>query len=281
MIDLQLHTTCSDGSYSAAELVAAVQAAGLAAFSITDHDTVAAYDDPAVATLRGSAALVPGIELSCDMVHGTFDLLGYFLDVEHPRLRGTLAGLQAWRAQRGELMVEQMRQAGLPITLAEVRELAGAGQIGRPHLARVLVRNGAVDTVQEAFNRWLHDDSPFYVPKKELPPAEAIDLVHAAGGAAVLAHPYQTRLAGAELAQAVRGWRAAGLDGLEVYYSQHTPAMIAEYAALADELGLCVSAGSDFHGVTKPHIAIGGVAPGAPPDEVILDGLRAAAARWR
>jgi predicted metal-dependent phosphoesterase TrpH len=272
MIDLHCHTTVSDGTLTPAELLAAARAVGLSAVSITDHDNVDAYDDPALDD--PGLIVVPGVELSLRWPSGNCHVLGYGIDPRHGALRACLADLQRWRAERNVEMVANLVAAGAPISIERVQELAGGEQIGRPHMALALIEAGAVASVEEAFARWLGDDLPYYVPRRDLEHEPAIALVHAAGGVAVLAHPYQTGLAGLELAAQVVAWRAMGLDGLEVWYSRHTAAQVAEYRDLAQRLGLIMTVGSDFHGATKPDIALGEAAAGAPADEVVLAALR-------
>lgn len=285
MIDLHAHTTASDGSLSPSELVRQAGEAGLAALAITDHDTVAGCR-PAreAATAHDGLHLITGVELSLVFRPGVLHLLGYQLNPDQPELLAALAEVQARRSRRNEEMVERLAAAGLPISLEAVRELAGDGQIGRPHMARVLVQAGAVDSVQDAFDRFLHDDAPYFVPKEKLSPEEGIALIHQAGGAAVLAHPYQTRLDDTELANQVAFWTSLGLDGIEVYYSRHTPEQVAFYQALADHHGLCRTCGSDFHGVSKPDLALGTLGPdpdGLLDPERILHELLRAAERWQ
>lgn len=281
MIDLHCHTTCSDGSDPPAALVRLAAEAGIRYLSITDHDTTAAYDEALPIADDLGLELLNGVELSLDFAGGTFHLLGYLIDRSCPALVEALARVQEWRATRNVQMVERLAAMGLPIDLAGVEALAAGGQIGRPHLARLLVDRGAAATVAEAFERYLSRNSPAYVRRPRLSPAEGIALVHAAGGAAVLAHPYQLRLGDDDLRAHLTDWSELGLDGVEVYYSQHTPAMVEQYLGLAQELRLAVTGGSDYHGVAKPGIALGDLPAGVPPADELLAGLRRAAERWR
>lgn len=281
MIDLHCHTTCSDGSDPPAALVRLAAEAGIRHLSITDHDTTAAYDQAEPAAGALGLELLVGVELSLDFAGGTFHLLGYLIDRSCPALVGALARVQEWRATRNVRMVERLAAMGLPIDQAGVEGVAAGGQIGRPHLARVLVDRGAAATVAEAFERYLGRDSPAYVPRPRLSPAEGIALVHAAGGVAVLAHPYQLRLGDAALRENLRTWSELGLDGVEVYYSRHTPMMVEQYLGLAREFDLVVTGGSDYHGLAKPDIALGDLPAGVPPATELLAGLQRAAEKWR
>ncbi|MBI3910798.1 MAG: phosphatase, partial [Armatimonadetes bacterium] len=157
---------------------------------------------------------------------------------------------------------------------------AGGGQVGRPHMAKALVKQGVVASTQEAFDRYLADNAPCCIPKVKLTPVEAIDLIHLAGGTAVLAHPKYLEFPNiARLEQAIAAWRDAGLDGLECYYSQHSPEETELYLDIARRLDLVVSGGSDFHGDSKPHAPLGVVYRGGALADGLLEGLRARARR--
>jgi len=279
MIDLHTHTVCSDGTLTPAELLAAASAAGLRALAITDHDNVDAYDRLPDDLL--GVELVVGVELSLTWARGNLHLLGYHVDPANSDLRAVLKRQQAARVERNLTMVERLNTAGFSVTMAQLDRLAGGEQIGRPHMAQAMVEIGAVRGINEAFERYLADDSPLYVPREDLSPSAAIELVHAAGGAAVLAHPCQTRLGPADLADTLSRWVAKGLDGLEVYYPQHTPRQRRQYRDLATRWRLVMTVGSDFHGATKPGAHLGQVPGRLPDDDEVLDGLARAAERRR
>ncbi|MCC7493083.1 MAG: PHP domain-containing protein [Fimbriimonadaceae bacterium] len=279
MIDLHTHTTCSDGTDRPAELLAAAAAAGLRAVAITDHDTVAAYQQ--VAPGGSAPELIAGVEMSCDLEPAMLDVLGYHVEPQHPVLQTTLRALHDWREERNVQIGARLQALGLPADYAAARALAGDGELGRPHFARVLLQRGAVESISEAFDRWLGSGKPAYLPKSRLTIGEAIDSIHAAGGAAVVAHPCFLRLADTALARQLREWRSLGLDGLEVHYPEHTARQRQLYAELATALGLLITVGSDYHGSIKPQITLGGLYPPLPADEAVLDPLRAAAERWR
>lgn len=290
MIDLHAHTTASDGSLTPTELVALAKETGLAALGVTDHDTVAGLPEAAAAARDAGLTLVPGVELSVDYPHGQFHLLGYFVDFTHAPLLDRLQYLRDYRFRRNEKMLELMQQAGLPITVADLEREAGGGHpersegsvIGRPHMALAMVRKGLVGTTQEAFDRYLGDGRPFHLPKVKLSPPEAIELLHSAGAVTVLAHPKYLGINDpAALRQELSGFKELGLDGIEVYYSQHTNAETALYAGLARDLGFVVSGGSDFHGASKPHVKLGVVTQGGGTPDWVLDQLRPASAQAR
>jgi 3',5'-nucleoside bisphosphate phosphatase len=274
MIDLHAHTTASDGSLTPTELVALAKETGLSALGVTDHDTVAGLAEATAAARGAGLTLVPGVELSVDYPHGQFHLLGYFVDFTHQPLLDRLQYLRDYRFRRNEKMVELMQQAGLPITMVDLEREAGGDVIGRPHMALAMVRKGIVSTAQEAFDRYLADGRPCHLPKVKLSPPEAIDLLHSAGAVTVLAHPKYLGVAEpAALRQELSGFKELGLDGIEVYYSQHTEEETTFYAGFARDLGFVVSGGSDFHGASKPHVKLGVVTQGTAAPDWILQNL--------
>jgi predicted metal-dependent phosphoesterase TrpH len=275
MIDLHAHTTASDGSLTPTELVALARETGLSALGVTDHDTVGGLPEATAAARDAGLTLVPGVELSVDYPHGQFHLLGYFVDFTHAPLLDRLQYLRDFRFRRNEKMIELMQQAGLPITMADLEREAGGDVIGRPHMALAMVRKGIVSTTQEAFDRYLADGKPCHLPKVKLSPPEAIDLLHGAGAATVLAHPkYLGVTDPAALRAELSGFREMGLDGIEVYYSQHTEAETALYAGIARDLGFVVSGGSDYHGASKPHVKLGVVFQGTAVPDWVLQNLK-------
>jgi len=279
MIDLHAHTTASDGSCTPSELVELARRTGLAALAVTDHDTVGGVAEAVQAAAAAGVALVPGIELSVDYPQGEFHLLGYYIDYTDSRFLERVLYLQENRFQRNAVMLRKIQAAGFDLSMEEIEAESGGGQIGRPHMARALLKKGYVASVQEAFDRYLADGQPLHVPKVKLSPEEAIGLIHQAGGVAVLAHPkyleFPTRDA---LRSALAGWKAAGLDGLECYYSQHSEGETEAYLELARELALLVTGGSDFHGISKPDVVLGVVYQGTGGDDRLLGPLKQAGA---
>lgn len=260
MIDLHTHTTASDGSCTPGELVALAQSAGVTVLGITDHDTIDGLDAARRAAAAGGSPLeiVPGVEFSAEYSPGTMHLLGYFIDPENGELLGALEEMRHRRNTRNPRIVAALQAAGFDITIEEVVAGAGGDSIGRPHIAAVMVKKGYVASVDEAFAHWLDRGRPAYVSQERIAPAEAIRVIQAAGGVAVLAHPYQLRpQSTSHLEQIVRELRGLGLQGIETWYSRHTPEMTEAYLALAKIHGLVSSGGSDFHGTPKPDIQLG------------------------
>jgi predicted metal-dependent phosphoesterase TrpH len=280
MIDLHSHTTASDGSCTPTELVALAARTGLTALGVSDHDTVDGLEEANVAASESGVELVPGIEISVDYPQGEFHLLGYYVDFRNPDFLARIRYLQENRVNRNALMVRKMQDLGFEVTLDEIVAESGGGQVGRPHMARVLVKKGYAASIQDAFDRYLADGQPLHVPKVKLTPPEAIELVHSAGGMAVVAHPkYMEYPTEAELADELGRLKDAGLDGLECYYSQHTEAETEQYLRLARRFGFLVTAGSDFHGVSKPDVPLGVVYRGRGGDQALLGALKRAAGR--
>ena len=277
-IDLHAHTTASDGSLSPADLVREAAGLGLNALAVTDHDTVAGLPEAIQAASEAGLDLVPGVELSVEDDGGRFHLLGYLFDPGQEELQNTLVTIRESRARRNVQMAEKMAALGLPVTLDDVRSEAGedADVIARPHFAQALMKKGVVGSVKEAFDRFLATGKPLYMPKQVLTPADAISLIHRAGGLAVMAHPGLVPLNDAALAARIESLaRDAGMDGIEAYYSQHSPAQTERFVTLAARLGLAVTGGSDFHGTPKPHVPLGVVSGGEPAPERLLIDLRA------
>lgn len=273
--DLHAHTTVSDGTLSPTALVELAGRVGLSTIAVTDHDHVGGLDEAREAGARLGVAVIAGIELSVTHPAGDVHLLGYFVDDRSAPLLGELARLREVRERRAALIVERLNALGVAVTLAEVEREAAGGAVGRPHVARALVTRGAVASVAEAFDRYLADGRPAAVAKAKLSALDAIRLVHGAGGAAVLAHAVTIPEAFRE--PLVRELAALGLDGLEVLHSKHDAAMRARLAALASELGLVPTGGSDFHGENKPDVPLGSVSVGP---EVVAS-LRGRASRAR
>jgi hypothetical protein len=273
-IDLHAHTTASDGSLTPTELVDQAARMGLTALGVTDHDTLDGLAEAMEAARERGIELVPGIELSISVPVGRFHMLGYLIDHEDPTLSERLWRLKDNRARRNERMLDKMLQLGVPITREEVAAESGGGQIGRPHMALVLFKKGIVSSTQEAFDRYLADGAAAHVPKDKITMQEGLDLIRGAGGIAVMAHPIQRLLDDDALMTELRRLRAMGLDGMECYYSQHTPERTQVYLEMARRAGLLVTGGSDFHGASKPDVYLGRVYQGQPVSAELLESMK-------
>lgn len=276
-IDLHLHTTHSDGSLPPAEVLALAHKAGVTALAITDHDITDGIPEAIKIGADLGIEVIPGIEISSQWEEGELHILGYFLDWQDPTLNRHLAGLRTSRHRRNPLMVRKLNELGLELTYEEVRALAGTESVGRPHIARLLMEKGYVQSAKEAFDRYLGNGKAAYVPRELPEPAEAIGWIRAAKGIPVLAHPTWVRLDETSLLKLCETLKAAGLMGIEVHYSTHKRAQTEEYLNIAKRLGLLVTGGSDFHGLTKPDIQVGVGRGGLKVSSKLLEPLRAAA----
>ena len=258
MIDLHCHSTASDGTDSPTELVHNAVRAGLDVMAITDHDTTGGWAEAAtvVQSLDRPFTLIRGAEFSCvyrraNQAPISLHLLGYLFDPESDGLRAERARLRASRLGRGEAIVTRLVQAGFPITWERTTEIAAGGSVGRPHIGQALQEAGVVGTVNEAFAQLLSDDSPYYVPKEDSEVGTAIELLNAAGGVAVIAHPWARRRGTIIDEQALAELATLGLAGIEVDHVDHDTADRTRLRALAGELNLLHTGSSDYHGTHK------------------------------
>lgn len=278
-LDLHLHSTHSDGSRRPAEIVALAHRAGVTALALTDHDITTGIPEAVAAAQPLDIEVVPGIELSARHGDSELHVLGYYLDWQDPELAARTARLRESRHRRNPQIIERLQALGLELSYDEVRRLAGTESVGRPHIARVLMDKGYVSSAKEAFDRYLAGGRPAYVPRELPDPAEAVRWIRDAGGIPVLAHPTWVRESGEGLATLVERLKTEGLGGIEVHYSTHTKQQTSEYLHLAKRLGLLVTGGSDFHGLTKPDIEVGTGRGTLNVPATLLEPLRKAAGR--
>jgi len=250
--DLHLHTIFSDGTYQPQELVEQARRSGLSSISVVDHDTVEGISPTLAAGRQVALEVIPGIELSADYNDTEVHILGYCIDYQNKELLERLSLLKDNRIQRIYKMVEKLKNLGVQIEADEVFNISAKGIVGRLHIARALLKAGAVKSTAEAFRRYIGDKGPAYYCGFKLNPAEAINLIRKAGGIPVLAHPYT--LSDDEL---VLEFIKEGIMGLEVYYPEHTQSMINFYLELAQKYNLLITGGSDCHGSAKPEARIG------------------------
>ncbi|SHH52621.1 PHP domain-containing protein [Thermosipho atlanticus] len=251
-IDLHVHSTASDGTFSPDEILTLAKERNVEILSITDHDTI----DGIKKLISTEVYFVPGVEISAEFPT-TLHILGYNFDVNNEKLNKTLNVLKEYRLQRNKIILEKMQTLGFNISMEELIKEANGELIGRPHFASLMVKKGYVGDLREAFEKYLKKGAILYEDKKRLKMDEAISLINDAGGIAVLAHPYQTGLEKEELERLVKKLKSYGLSGMEVYYSKHTPRMIEEYEAICKKYNLIKTAGSDFHGKNTPDISLG------------------------
>jgi 3',5'-nucleoside bisphosphate phosphatase len=255
-IDLHTHSTASDGSMTPTELVRHAYDKGLAAVAITDHDTVNGVAQAMEEGMRIGIEVIPGVEISVDF-SPEMHLLGYFPDGQVHSILKTLEELREKREQRNPRIVNKLNELGFELTLSEARRLAIGGNVGRPHIARVMVDKGYVESIAEAFDKYLASGRPAYFKKDKLTPADGIAEIVRAGGVPVLAHPIYLGMTGEHLDLLLGELAGFGLMGIEAYYTENTPEQTTELLQLAMKHKLLVTGGSDFHGRFKPDIEIG------------------------
>jgi predicted metal-dependent phosphoesterase TrpH len=239
--DLHLHTTCSDGTYTPAQIVELARRCGLSALAITDHDTLAALPAARAAAAESDVEVIAGVEISSEYNGRELHLLAYFVAPDDVALNAALADVREHRAHRFIEMIERLRGCG--VSVEDEGRPPPCDAVGRRHLAELLVKQGRVASVREAFSRYLGDRGPAVVPKKSLPAAEALALVRGAGGVAAWAHPAYDCTQGA-----LTELRALGLGAVEAQYPDMKRGRSLELRAWASGLGLAVSGGSDCHG---------------------------------
>lgn len=241
--DLHLHTTCSDGALSPTALVALAKAKGLHAIAITDHDTLDGIAEAQAAGKAHHVEVIPGVELSVTVDTTEIHLLAYFFDVGHRGLQQHLAAFREGRRERVRRMVGELQRLNIPLTFEMVERRAQGGLLARPHVAQALLDIGAVETYPDAFDRYLRDGGPAFVPKPLFPAAEALAMVHDAGGIGVLAHPGHWTSDRTTMAL-IR----AGLDGIETIHPSHDDMLTMYYRKIVRDFALIETGGSDYHG---------------------------------
>ena len=252
--DLHLHSSFSDGTYSPEELVQHARARQLATIALTDHDTVEGCARTLAAAEQAGLEFLPGAEITTE-VHGSeLHLLSYLIDYEDPELLNAFARFQKVRQDRIREMVARLNKLGIPLPAEAVFALAKCNAPGRPHVARALIQAGFCATLDEAFERFLKKNRPAWVPKFKISAADAIALIHRAGGVAVMAHPGLSHCD-----ELIPELVESGMDGLECYHSRHNPAACEHYYLLAQEHELLITGGSDCHGMNKGKPLIGSI----------------------
>ena len=254
VIDLHVHTTCSDGLLRPEEVVIKAKEVGLAAVGIADHDSV----DGIVRAIKTADEIefevVPAVELSCIHANNDIHILGYYLDYQNPELLDFLGSVQQQRLERAHKIVGKLSEQGVDIDVERVMELSAGASVGRPHIAQVLLERGYVNTFSEAFWKFIGYHCPAYVPKMEISPPEAINLIKKFAGIPILAHPGSYRSD-----ELVYSLIQAGISGLEVWHPEHSQSAADHYLEICQKNGLLVTGGSDCHGGRKGKIFMGEV----------------------
>ncbi len=244
--DLHLHTTASDGRYSPQELVVKAAGLGMEVMAITDHDSVDGVA-PALEAARPfpSLKVVPGVEIGTDVPDGEVHVLGYFINYVDAALVAKLADLRDSRKSRAKKMIAKLANLGVHIEWERVQEIAGSGSVGRPHVAQAIMEKGYVQSLKEAFARYIGRDGPAYAERDKMTPQQVVELVVRVGGLPVLAHPADID----DLEEVLPRLQRVGLAGIEAYYSAYGATTVQHLASLARKHRLIATGGSDFHGL--------------------------------
>ena len=252
--DLHLHTVFSDSTYTPRELINLAGDLDIAIVAVTDHDTVEGIAPTIEAAKDKDIEVIPAIELTAEHQGREIHILGYFIEYGNKTLIKELAVLKENRLERLSKMLHKLKEMNVNIKAEQVLKISGAGTVGRLHLARTLVAEGFVNSIYEAFGKYIGEHSPAYVCGFRFNPAEAIKLIRDYGGIAVLAHPYILKKD-----DLISLFVEQGLRGLEAYYPEHSKAMTRHYKDLADKYGLLVTGGSDCHGSAKAEAQLGSI----------------------
>lgn len=256
-IDLHVHSTGSDGTFTPTELVLAAKEVGLCAFALTDHDSVSGIPEALRAGAKHKIEVIPGVELSTDYEDNEIHVVGLYIDIHNPDLLSQLHAFRDNRDNRNLKMIDRLNEYGYTISAEEIYRRSPGAVIARPHIARYLVETGQVKDLQTVFDELIGDGCICYVDRLKISPMRAVELIHAAGGTAVLAHPCLYKVSEETLNEMIAKMIRVGLDGMEVYYSRNTKEQERYYLEKAEKYGLLASGGSDFHGSNKPDIQLG------------------------
>ena len=273
-IDLHTHSLCSDGAQTPADVVRTAYEAGLSAIALSDHDCITGVQEAMDTGKALGVEVIPAVELSAQS-DTELHILGYFIDIHNKKLQEAMQYALQVRDERQEETCRKLNEQGFAITMDELREEAhGNPVLCRAHFAQIMVRKGYAESVKDAFNRYLSVGCYAYSNRQALTATEAVSLIHEAGGIAVAAHLHLIKMEDAPLKEYLKSLIPYGLDGIEGYYTDYTLEMQERYQAMAKELGLVISGGTDYHGANKPHITIGKGRGELEIPYSVLDGLR-------
>lgn len=257
-VDLHTHTTASDGTLSPKELVELAKRCGLSGIAITDHDTIDGLEEGLATGKRTGIEVMTGVEISAEPEKGTLHILGYGIDHKNPKLNKVLGDLIKSRNNRNERIITKLKEQGIDINIGEVESVAGGEVIGRPHFAKIMINKGYARNTKEVFDVYLGRGGKCYLDKERLTLQKSVELIKESGGVPVLAHPSTLGIKDeSELRKALKKMRDIGIEGIEAYYSEHSTKQTSFLLAAAEDMGMLITGGSDFHGENKPNTALG------------------------
>ncbi len=255
-VDLHIHTTYSDGTYSPEMVVNTAIGCGLNVIALTDHDNVLSHKVAGDYVQKNNIdiEIIPGVEINTIYKGHEVHILGYFMDTKNSEFLNLMKSQQEARVKQTNEIIELLnKKAGIKIKFEDVKSLvAEGGSIGRPHIARAITNAGGVNNVMEAYAKYINDSSNVYVQRKTVSPHDACEIIYDAGGIPVFAHPIDVEISD-ELAKELVSY---GLRGIEAYHRKHSPAVVEHYSSLAEKYGLIITGGSDFHAPSVNHGAI-------------------------
>lgn len=257
MIDLHLHSTCSDGSDSPTEIVEKAVALGLTAMALTDHDTTEGVAEFLGATEKAGIIGVPGVELSAEYSPGVMHILGYFMDIHCAELQEELARVRNGREERNRVMLKKLNELGYELSWEDITAQAGSDVVGRPHFAAAIIEKGYLQNKKQVFSRLLGNGCRAYAERYRTDPKRCVELIRKAGGVPVIAHPGSLKLPRGKLRKLIATMKLWGLEGFEVLHPQHNDNQIKVFRQIAQEFSLVETGGSDCHGTFSPDLYIG------------------------
>lgn len=267
--DLHIHTYLSDGTFSPKQVLEISHKLGIACIAITDHDSIDGIEPVLKLAKSYEIEVIPGVELTAEVGDNEVHIIGYYIDWRDKGFGAKLKALRHARVERIKKMVEKLAEFGINIEAKEVFEFAGPGAVGRLHLAQVMYQKGLVASIDEAFRKYIRNHGPCYVKKFTLSPREAIEMIKSVGGIPVLAHPHLLKMD-----ELIPSFIRDGLQGIEVYHSDHLDQATQRYEKLAHKYGLLITGGSDCHGLGKKEVLIGKVKLPYSLVEKLKEGLR-------
>ena len=256
-VDLHVHSNRSDGSLSPSDLVLEAKKKGLTAFALTDHDTVDGIDEAIAASVGSGVTVIPGIELSTEYEGKDIHIVGLFIDKEQPAFRDKIQEFVDSRILRNQKMCQKLTDAGCPLTYDELVEEFPGAVITRAHYAQILLKKGYTKSLKEAFERYIGDRGPCFIPREKITPGDGVKLILSAKGIPVLAHPLLYGMGKDRLQILVDRLKAVGLEAIEAVYCTYSPSEEAQMREFAKKNDLLISGGSDFHGNAKPGLEMG------------------------